>query len=146
MQAADRGLSLGRLLKMRLTVEVGGRFEPDHPLSLAIPRHPLGQDLRAQGGAGLLRIRLIMVGEATLEGFKLCEDGCQLGVALRSPALTAAAATTFTAASPAFATAGAATLAAALALALRRLNEAGGLLRRGGLCKQPHHGLAIEYG
>jgi hypothetical protein len=60
--------------------------------------------------------------------------------------LTAAAATTFAAASPAFATAGAATLAAALALALRYLNEAGGLLRRSGLCEQPHHGLAIESG
>jgi hypothetical protein len=60
--------------------------------------------------------------------------------------LTAAAATTFAAASPAFATAGTATLTAALALALRRLNEAGGLLRRSGPCKQPHHGLAIEYG
>jgi hypothetical protein len=61
LQAADRGLSLGRLLKMRLTVEVGGRFEPNHPLSLAIHRHPLSQDLRAQSGAGLLRVRLVMV-------------------------------------------------------------------------------------
>jgi hypothetical protein len=61
LQAADRGLSLGRLLKMRLTV-VDGRFEPNHPLSIAIHRHPLSQDLRAQGGAGLLRVRLVMVG------------------------------------------------------------------------------------
>jgi hypothetical protein len=61
LQAADRGLSLGRLLKMRLTVEVGGRFEPNHPPSLVIRRHPMSQDLRAQGRARLLRVGLVMV-------------------------------------------------------------------------------------
>jgi hypothetical protein len=131
---------------MRLTVGIGGRFEPNHPPGVAIRRHPLSQDLRAHSGAGLLGVRLVMVGQTALEGFELCEDGCHPGVALLLPALTAATATTFAAASPAFATAGAATLAAALALALRYFNEAGGLLRCSGLCKQPHHGLAIESG